>query len=60
MLPKDPVMLLSFINTQLRDNYKDLDALAEGLDISADDMSEIVTKLEGIGYKYSSEQNKFI
>ena len=53
-------MLLSFINTQLRDNYKDLDALAEGLDISADALAEIVTKLEGIGYKYSEEQNKFI
>ena len=27
-LPKDPVMLLSFVNTQLRDNYSNLEELA--------------------------------
>ena len=29
MIPKDPVMLLSFINLKLRDYYSDLDALCE-------------------------------
>ena len=28
-LPKDPVMLLSVINTELRDKYPSLDALCE-------------------------------
>ena len=28
-LPKDPVMLLSFVNTQLRDNYSGLKELAQ-------------------------------
>jgi len=59
MIPKDPVMLLSYINTQLRDNYKDLDALAEGLDISHSDLEEIVKKIEGIGYKYDPSKNSF-
>ena len=26
-LPKDPIMLLSFINTKLRNHYRDLDEL---------------------------------
>ena len=33
MIPKDPVMLLSFINLKLRDFYDDLDALCDDLDI---------------------------
>lgn len=59
MIPKDPVMLLSYINTQLRDNYSNLEKLAEGLDISKDELNEIVKKLEGIGYKYNADSNKF-
>ncbi|WP_026524903.1 MULTISPECIES: DUF4250 domain-containing protein [unclassified Butyrivibrio] len=59
MIPKDPVMLLSYINTQLRDNYSNLGALADGLDISESDLQEIVSKLENIGYKYDPRQNSF-
>ena len=32
MIPKDPVMLLSFVNLKLRDFYSSLDALCEDLD----------------------------
>ena len=32
-LPKDPVMLLSVINTELRDKYPSLDALCEDREI---------------------------
>lgn len=59
MMPQDPVMLLSFINMKLRDEYSGLEALMEGLDISRDELEQIVSKLEGIGYKYSPELNKF-
>ena len=31
-LPKDPVMLMSYINTQLRDNYDLLNELVKSLD----------------------------
>ena len=58
MLPQDPVMLLSYINTQLRDNYGSLDALADGLDISEDEKKNIVDKLSA-GYEYNSESNQF-
>lgn len=59
MIPQDPVMLLSFINMKLRDEYGSLDALAEGLDISSDEMEAIVAKLRDLGYEYKAEFNKF-
>lgn len=57
MIPSDPVMLLSFLNLKLRDQYSGLDALCEDLDISR---SELEEKLATIDYHYNSEQNKFI
>ena len=57
MIPQDPVILLSYINTQLRDNYKDLEALSDGLDISRDEVDSIVKKLEAIGYKYDNSKS---
>ena len=56
MIPKDPMMLLSYVNTQLRDIYPDLDALAEGLEL---DKEELVKKLESIDYIYNAERNRF-
>ena len=41
MIPKDPVMLLSFVNLKLRDYYQNLDALCEDLDV---DKAEIMEK----------------
>ena len=57
MIPKDPVMLLSFINLKLRDFYRNLDALCDDLDV---DREEIETKLSGIDYHYDSEKNQFV
>ncbi|SFP78893.1 protein of unknown function [Butyrivibrio proteoclasticus] len=59
MIPQDPVMLLSFINMKLRDEYGNLEALSEGLDISNDELQEIVSKLNAIGYTYDKANNKF-
>ena len=56
-MPNDPVMLLSYINTMLRDNYSSLDELSSSLGVDGD---EISSKLETIGYSYDAEQNKFI
>ena len=59
MLPKDPVMLLSYMNMKLRDNYSSLDALCDDLEINKEELAEIIGKLEEIGYKYNSERNQF-
>lgn len=57
MIPKDPVMLLSYINTQLRDFYPSLTELCSSMDLEEE---EIVTKLLMIDYHYSPEQNRFL
>ncbi len=57
MLPKDPVMLLSFVNMKLRDFYDSFDKLCEDMDA---DRQEIADKLEAIGCHYDAAQNKFI
>ena len=57
MIPKDPVMLLSFINLKLRDFYSDFDQLCDELDA---DRNEIVEKLAGIDYHYDEGKNQFV
>ena len=39
-LPQDPFMLLSYINTQLRDNYDSLSDLCKSLDINEQKLIE--------------------
>ncbi|MCH5254849.1 MAG: DUF4250 domain-containing protein [Lachnospiraceae bacterium] len=57
MIPKDPVMLLSFVNLKLRDFYGNLESLCEDLDVSE---TEIVDKLSSIDYHYDKEKNQFV
>ncbi|MCD7840004.1 MAG: DUF4250 domain-containing protein [Erysipelotrichaceae bacterium] len=56
MIPNDPVMLLSFINMKLRDQYDSLDSLCDDLDVSK---QEIIDKLESINYQYDETNNQF-
>lgn len=56
-LPKDPVMLLSVVNTQLRDIYPSLDELAAAHMV---DVKEIEDKLAKINYLYNKERNQFV
>ncbi|MCI8948426.1 MAG: DUF4250 domain-containing protein [Lachnospiraceae bacterium] len=57
MVPKDPFMLLSYINTQLRDHYPSFSELCSSLDLDSEALSD---KLAGIQYYYSEEKNQFI
>ena len=56
MLPNDPIILLSYLNTQLRDRYDSLAALCEDLDADEDALKE---KLAAAGFAYDSERNQF-
>lgn len=56
-LPQDPVMLASFLNTRLRDQYKDLDTLCEDLNL---DKEELVKKLADAEYEYVPARNQFL
>ncbi|MCD7764441.1 MAG: DUF4250 domain-containing protein [Lachnospiraceae bacterium] len=56
-LPNDPMILLSYINTQLRDNYASLDDLCAGLGASKE---MILEKLAAVDYEYDMEKNAFV
>ena len=56
-LPGDPVILLSVINTKLRDYYPSLDALCDDMQI---DIQELSDKLDMIDYTYDAERNQFV
>ena len=56
-LPNNPFVLLSYINTKLRENYSSLDELVDDLDLNKE---EIITTLKSINYEYDSNLNKFI
>lgn len=52
----NPEILLSLINTKLRNNYNSLNLLCEDNNISA---QLITSKLNTIGYSYNGELNQF-
>lgn len=57
MIPKDPVMLLSFANMKLRDFYSSLDDMCEDLQLDRKDLEK---KLGAIDYAYDEKSNRFI
>ena len=54
-LPKDPFMLLSYVNTQLRDNYPSLSELCAALG----DEEAVKGALENAGFSYDEGLNRF-
>lgn len=57
MFPQDPMILLSYVNTKLRDDYASLDDLCAALDA---DQEELIQKLKAVGYAYDPEKNRFL
>lgn len=57
MFYHDPNLLLSLVNTKLRDKYKSLDDLCDYEDM---DKEKIIESLASIGYFYNEERNTFI
>lgn len=55
-IPEDPMICLSFINTQLRDFHTDLYELCNAFQI---DRQALIDKLEAVGYFYQAELNQF-
>lgn len=56
-LPSDPMILVSVVNTKLRDTYSSIDSLCDDLDV---DKNELIGKLNKVNYKYNAEKNQFI
>lgn len=56
-LPNDPMILLSVINTKLRDHYSNLEALCQDLML---DEEELKHKFATIDYEYDAHTNQFV
>lgn len=56
-IPNDPVILLSYVNTQLRDFYTSLEDFCKSISI---DETLICEKLRSIDYEYDAVQNRFV
>lgn len=56
MLPQDPYLLLSIVNTKLRDQYSSLDTLCDDL---GEDQTHLARLLAGAGYIYDPAANQF-
>ncbi len=56
-LPNDPLLLMSVLNTKLRDYYESLDALCDDLN---ENRAELEAKLAAVGYRYDDRQNQFL
>lgn len=55
-IPQDPMILVSWLNTQLRDHYASLELLCEDLQLSQGDICQ---KLAALGYAYAPAHNRF-
>ena len=55
-IPKDPMILLSFVNTKLRDEYSTLEEFCKEHNL---DVEALKKKLEEIGFQYNAEQKQF-
>ena len=53
-LPKDPYILLSYLNTQLRDKYVSLAALCDDLE---EDQSALEAIMQTVQYHYDVNRN---
>lgn len=56
-LPKDPMILLSVVNTKLRNHYDSLDAFCRDMGI---EKQELTDRLGQIDYEYMEERNQFV
>ncbi len=57
MIPNQPMILLSFVNTKLRDDYSSLDEFCDDFHVEKDEIEE---KLASIDYAYDEALNKFV
>lgn len=55
-LPKDPNILIGFINMKLRDYYPDMNTLCDDLELNCKEIDE---KLNAVGFFYDNETRQY-
>lgn len=56
-LPQDPMILLSYVNTKLRDEYPSLRELCQSL---CEDEDDLCRRLAEVDYEYDETLNRFV
>ncbi len=56
-IPQDPIILLSYVNTKLRDHFATLEELCSDCEIDEESLRET---LASIDYHYDETTNKFV
>ncbi|MCI8875581.1 MAG: DUF4250 domain-containing protein [Lachnospiraceae bacterium] len=56
-LPKDPAMLLSYVNTQLRNRYESLEEFCASQNIAEETIRDTLQVLD---YAYDEGKNQFV
>lgn len=56
-IPHDPIILVSFVNTKLRDHYATLEELCLSCDVNEE---ELRSTLASIDYQYDETTNQFV
>lgn len=56
-LPEDPMILLSYVNTKLRDEFPSLRELCLTLGVDKEDLCR---RMKQIDYEYDSALNRFV
>ncbi len=55
-LPQDPMMMLSVVNTNLRDRYATLDEFCRTEDVDKEYVTRALSRIE---YEYDKDANQF-
>lgn len=56
-MPKDPVMLLSYVNTQLRDFYPSLADFCKSIQVDEESIKKTIALID---YVYDEGKNQFV
>lgn len=56
-IPQDPIILVSYVNTKLRDQFATLDEFCRTYDLSEE---ELCKTLDSVDYHYDETTNRFV
>ena len=56
-VPQDPIILVSFVNTKLRDQFATLEELCQTYELN---QAELCQTLNSIDYQYDETTNQFV
>ena len=56
-IPQDPIILLSYVNTKLRDHFATLEKFCETYDVNEEDLRETLSSAD---YQYDEITNQLV